>query len=115
MPAPESAIAAAEEEIRQTCREKKIGAVFGSVYKVNGRAYDTAVVINSGGEMVERYGKMYLAGEKWAVPGNHIAFFELEGIPSTVLICHDERFPDSFVCRLRRELGWSTTSVPNLP
>jgi len=52
------------------------------------------VVVNSRGEMVERYGKVYLAGEKWAVPGNHIAFFELEGIPSTVFICHDERYPE---------------------
>jgi len=94
MPTPESAIATAEEELRQTCRDKKIGAVFGSVYKVNGHAYDAAVVVNSRGEMVERYGKIYLAGEKWAVPGNHIAFFELEGIPSTVLICHDERYPE---------------------
>ena len=94
MPTPESAIASAEEELRQTCRDKKIGAVFGSVYKVNGHAYDAAVVVNSRGEMVERYGKIYLAGEKWAVPGNHIAFFELEGIPSTVLICHDERYPE---------------------
>ena len=94
MPTPESAIATAEEELQQTCRNKKISAVFGSVYKINGHAYDTAVVVNSRGEMVERYGKVYLAGEKWAVPGNHIAFFELEGIPSTVLICHDERYPE---------------------
>jgi predicted amidohydrolase len=94
MPTPESAIIAAEEELRQTCRDKRIGAVFGSVYKVNGHAYDAALAINSRGEMVERYGKIYLAGEKWAVPGNHIAFFELEGIPSTVLICHDERYPE---------------------
>lgn len=94
MPTPESAIATAEEELRQVCHDEKISAVFGSVYKVNGRAYDAAVVINSRGEMIARYEKVYLAGEKWAVPGNHIAFFELEGIPSTVLICHDERFPE---------------------
>ena len=37
---------------------------------------------------------MMLAGEKWATPGNHIAFFELEGVPSTVIICHDERYPE---------------------
>jgi predicted amidohydrolase len=94
MPTSAPAITAAEDEVRQTCRDKKISAVFGSVYKVNGHTYDAAVVVNSRGEMVERYGKIYLAGEKWAVPGNHIAFFELEGIPSTVLICHDERYPE---------------------
>jgi len=94
IPTPASVIAAAEDKLRQTCRDKKIGAVFGSVYKVNGHTYDTAVAVNSRGEMVERYGKIYLAGEKWAVPGNHIAFFELEGSPSTVIICHDERYPE---------------------
>ena len=95
MPVPgKKAIAAAEDQLRETCRAKKIAVVFGSVYKVNGHAYDTAVVFNSRGELVERYGKIYLAGEKWAIPGNHIAYFELEGIPSTVTICHDNRYPE---------------------
>ncbi len=87
-------VAAAEEQIRQTCGNRKIAAVVGSIYKVNGRTYDTAVVIDSRGELLERYGKVMLAGEKWATPGNHIAFFELEGVPSTVIICHDERYPE---------------------
>ena len=91
---PGTEIAAAEESLRQTCRDKKIAAVIGSAYKVNGHAYDAAVVFSSRGELIERYGKMFLAGEGWAVPGNHIAYFELEGIPSTVIICHDERYPE---------------------
>ena len=87
-------VEAAEKQLAQTCRTSKIAAVIGSVYKVNGHLYDTAVVINSRGELVERYGKIYLAGEKWATPGNHIAYFDLEGIPSSVMICHDERYPE---------------------
>ena len=87
-------VAAAEEQIRGICRQKAIAAVFGSVYKVNGRIYNSAVVFDSRGELIERYGKVYLAGEKWFTPGNHISFFELEGIPSTVMICHDERYPE---------------------
>jgi predicted amidohydrolase len=66
----------------------------GSIHKVNGKTYNTAVVFDSRGRLVERYGKLMLAGEKWATPGNHIAFFELEGVPSTVIICHDERYPE---------------------
>lgn len=87
-------IETAERQIQKTCREAKIAAVVGSVYKVNGHAYDDAVVFDSHGELVERYGKVYLAGEKWAKPGNHIAFFDLDGVPSTVMICHDERYPE---------------------
>ncbi len=94
MPISQKDISVAEEKLRQVCREKKIAAIFGSVYKVNGHVYDTAVVYSSSGELIERYGKLYLAGEKWAVPGNHISFFQLDGIPSTVMICHDERYPE---------------------
>jgi len=91
---PATAIAAAEESIRATCREKHIAAIVGSVHKINGKIYNSAIVIDAQGELVERYGKVMLAGEKWATPGNHIAYFELNGIPSTVIICHDERYPE---------------------
>jgi omega-amidase len=87
-------ITIAEGQLQQTCREVKIAAVIGSVYKINGRAYDAAVVFDSHGAIVERYGKVYLAGEQWATPGNHVAYFELEGVLSTVIICHDERYPE---------------------
>ena len=88
-------LAAAEERIRLTCREKRIAAIFGSVYKINGRMYNTAVVFDSRGELIERYAKLYLvANENWFTPGNHISFFELEGIPSTVMICADEIHPE---------------------
>jgi len=89
-----AAVAAAEEKLRQVCSQKRIAAIFGSVYKINGRIYNTAVVFDSHGELVERYGKVYLAGEKWFTPGNHISFFDLDGVPSTVMICHDERYPE---------------------
>ena len=52
------------------------------------------MLFRSKGELVERYGKLQLAGEKWATPGNHMALFELGGVPSTVIICHDERYPE---------------------
>jgi predicted amidohydrolase len=93
--APSAAdIEIAERQLQQICRDAKIAAVIGTVYRVNGRAYDAAVVFDSHGAMVERYGKVYLAGEEWATPGNHVAYFELEGVPSTLIICHDERYPE---------------------
>src|SRR2546426_5434324 len=76
-------VTAAEEEIRQTSCHRKIAAVVGSIYRVNGRTYDTAVVFHSRGELGERYGKVMLAGEEYAAPGNHIAVFEPEGDTST--------------------------------
>jgi len=93
-PASAEEVSAAEEQIRQVCGAGKIAAVVGSIYRIDGRAYNTAVIFDSRGELVERYGKLMPAGEKWATPGNHVAFFELEGVPSTVMICHDERYPE---------------------
>ena len=81
-------------KIGAACARNRIAAVVGSVYKVNGRAYNVALVYNEKGERVERYGKLQLAGEKWATPGNHMALFDLRGVPSTVIICHDERYPE---------------------
>jgi predicted amidohydrolase len=94
MSARDEEIATAEMQIRNACRRVGIAAIFGSVYKVNGRIWNSAVVFDSHGELIERYAKIYLASEKWFTPGNHISFFELDGIPSTVMICHDERYPE---------------------
>ncbi|HLJ12988.1 MAG TPA: carbon-nitrogen hydrolase family protein [Bryobacteraceae bacterium] len=91
---PATQVAALEEQLRKVCRDRKIAAIFGSVYKVNGHIYNSAVVFDSHGELIERYGKIHLAGENWCTPGNHISYFELEGVPSTVMICHDERYPE---------------------
>lgn len=88
-------VVASEERIRLTCQRHRIAAVIGSIYRIRGRTYNTAAVFDSRGNLVERYGKMMLdPSEKWFTPGNHIAYFELEGLPSTVIICHDERYPE---------------------
>jgi len=87
-------VARAEQRIAQACARHRIAAVTGTVNNINGKAYNVALVINAQGEVVERYGKLQLAGEDWATPGNHMALFELEGVLSTVIICHDERYPE---------------------
>ena len=87
-------LASAEAALREACRRHNIAAIVGSAHKTPNRIYNVALVINSKGELVERYAKVYLAGERWFTPGNHIAYFDLEGVPSTVMICHDERYPE---------------------
>lgn len=94
MPASTNEVVAVEQQIRRTCHDRRIAAVVGSIHRTNSRTYDSAVIFSSRGELVEEYGKLMLSGEKWATPGNHIAFFNLEGVPSTVIICHDERYPE---------------------
>ncbi len=88
------AVARAEAAIIRLCAKHRIAVVLGTVYPANGKLFNAALIVNSNGELVERYGKLQLAGEKWATPGNHMALFDLEGVPSTVIICHDERYPE---------------------
>jgi predicted amidohydrolase len=90
----DAAVERAEQRIAQTCARRKIAAVVGTVNRAGGKLYNVALVINSKGEVVERYGKLQLAGERWATPGNHMSLFELEGVQSTVIVCHDERYPE---------------------
>jgi omega-amidase len=84
----------AEASIIAACARRRIAAVVGTVHKAKGKTFNAALVVNAKGEVVERYGKLQLAGEPWATPGNHMALFELGGVLSTVIICHDERYPE---------------------
>jgi len=92
--ATEEQLESAAAEIGRACARNRIAAVVGSVYKTNGRTYNVALVYDENGKIIERYGKLQLAGERWATPGNHMALFQLRGVPSTVIICHDERYPE---------------------
>lgn len=88
------AVGEAEREIAAVCARRRIATIVGTVYEAGGKVFNAALVVNSKGETVERYGKLQVAGEPWATPGNHVALFELEGVLSTVIICHDERYPE---------------------
>lgn len=88
------ALAKAEAAIGASCRRNRIAAVVGSAHRAGGKLYNVAIVFDEHGAVIERYGKLQLAGEKWAEPGNHMALFRLRGVESTVIICHDERYPE---------------------
>jgi len=92
--APMTKIEAALADIAATCRQVSIAAVIGTPWIVGGNTYCSAVAVNEHGNIVERYDKVQLAGEKWATPGNHLSVFRLAGVPCSVIICHDERYPE---------------------
>jgi len=56
------------------------------------RPFNSAVLAGPDGKAVTRYHKM--VPERWFEPGDHLALFEVDGIPCTVIVCHDERFPE---------------------
>jgi predicted amidohydrolase len=83
----------AEREVARTCREAGIYAVVGTPHRDGDRLFNSAVVIDPSGRVVERYHKIQLA-ESWPEPGDHLSVFKVDGVPCSVIICHDERYPE---------------------
>jgi predicted amidohydrolase len=86
-------LAEAEHQVCQACRELGVYAILGTPSRVNGKLYNSALVIDPQGRIVERYHKVQLA-ENWPQEGDHLAVFHVDGVPCSVMICHDERYPE---------------------
>ena len=83
----------AERRISESCRRHTIHAIVGMPYRDRGKLYNSAVVFDTAGRIVERYHKLQLA-ESWPDAGDHLSVFSLDGIPCSIIICHDERYPE---------------------
>jgi len=85
--------AAAMETIAATAAEHDLYVVYGTATpSPNGKPYNSAVIVGPDGEEVYRYHKSF--PEPWFTPGERLALFEIDGVPSTVIVCHDNRFPE---------------------
>ncbi len=85
----ESAVA----RVAAACKEIGIAAVIGTPVRDGGKLFNSAVVLDEKGRIVERYHKVQLA-ESWPAPGDHLSVFRLFGVPCSIIICHDERYPE---------------------
>lgn len=93
--ATEKELQDAEKRIAQACREYDVYAVVGTPHHDDGVLYNTAVVLDPDGKIVDRYAKMQLVGgDRWAKPGETLVVFPIDGIPCSIIICHDERYPE---------------------
>jgi predicted amidohydrolase len=90
---PARQLAAAEEQVCRACQELRIAAVIGTPVRDGDQLFNSAVVIDPGGKVRERYHKVQLA-EAWPTPGDHLSVFRLQGVPCCAIICHDERYPE---------------------
>jgi predicted amidohydrolase len=86
-------LGAAEERLGRACKELKLWAVVGLPVRREDKLYNSAVVIDDEGKVRERYHKVQLA-ESWPAPGDHLSVFRVKGVPCSIIICHDERYPE---------------------
>ena len=83
----------AERQVCAACRELNLYAVVGTTTRDGDRLFDSAIVIDPAGNVIERYHKLQLA-EDWPEPGEHLSVFRVDGVPCSIIICHDERYPE---------------------
>jgi len=84
----------AEARLATECRRAGIYAVVGIPYFEDGRRYNGALVWNPEGACIARYAKIQLAGEDWCEAGERFALFHIDDVLCSVIICHDERYPE---------------------
>ena len=57
------------------------------------RRFNSAIVVGPSGSVIERYHKVQLA-ESWPDGGDHLSVFKIDGVPCSIIVCHDERYPE---------------------
>jgi len=99
------------ERLQEKARRHKMIVHGGSIIErhpdLNGKFYNTSVLINRSGEISARYRKIHLFdvdlanGEKHheserIAPGNEIVTAEVDGVTFGLSVCYDLRFPELF-------------------
>lgn len=87
-------LADAEKTLCEAARTYGTYVIAGIPTRLPDRTFNSAIVITPEGKIVERYHKIHLAGEKWATPGDHLSVFPIRGVLCSIIVCHDERYPE---------------------
>lgn len=107
--AVESALAV----VARAAREHECNVLVGSPTRQRGRWFNSLIVFDRRGREVFRYHKIHLTPDDAAVftPGNALAFFRLDGVRCTAIICHERRYPE--LVRLPVMMGAQIVFHPN--
>ena len=112
------AVAASEVEaglksIATAAREFCINVLVGSPTFADKRRFNSLIVFDREGRERFRYSKIHLTPRdaRFFTPGNSIAFFWIDGVPCTAIICHERRYPE--LVRLPVMMGAQILFHPN--
>jgi len=96
---PREQVRAALAEVQRAAQEANLWVIVGTIEATDDRFLNLAHVINQAGEIAYQYAKVHMAGadeRKYCRGGNKMAFFEIDGIPCTLVICRDGRHPELY-------------------
>jgi len=87
--------------IKAIACENNCNIVAGSMpMKIQGKIYNTSVIVDRNGVTLDYYNKFHLFGlfheELFFAPGKHVAKYQLDGLECSSTICYDLRFPEMF-------------------
>jgi predicted amidohydrolase len=99
--------------VADAARAARCHVLIGSPTLARGRRFNSLLVFDRQGRETFRYHKIHLTTRdaKLFSPGNSIAFFLIEGVPCTAMICHERRFPE--LVRLPVMMGAQIIFHPN--
>jgi len=85
----------AEAKISAVCKENNIAAIVGSAYKEDSKWVNGLAIFDRDGTLKSRYGKTFLAGEKWCINNRGpLPIVNLAGVDCCFIVCHDVRYPE---------------------
>lgn len=101
------------EAVAKAARAHRCNVLIGSPTFARGRRFNSLVVFDRRGRERFRYHKIHLTSRdaKFFTPGDSVAWFRIDGVPCTAIICHERRFPE--LVRLPVMMGARIVFHPN--
>lgn len=93
------AVQSALDDCCRAAAEHDIWVIVGAIRETPNKFLNLMHVINPEGKIVYEYAKVNMAGsdeKKYCRGGEKLAFFEIDGIPCTLVICRDGRHPELY-------------------
>lgn len=116
-------IICAMREVMAAAKQYRVWVVIGCNHRLTGkhRPHNSLYVIDSHGELVNRYDKMFCTGEDhrkggdlhYYSPGESLVTFTVKGVKCGLLICHDFRYPELFREYKRQDVELMLASFHN--
>jgi omega-amidase len=99
--------------VADAARTYRCNVLIGSPTFVRGRRFNSLIVFDRRGRETFRYHKIHLTPRdaQFFTPGNSVAFFPVDGVPCTAIICHERRYPE--LVRLPVMMGAQILFHPN--
>src|SRR5437016_1618375 len=99
--------------VARAAKDVRCNVLLGSPTFRKDKWFNSLLVFNRQGREIFRYSKIHLteADARFFTPGNSLAFFRVDGVPATAIICHERRYPE--LVRLPVMMGAQIVFHPN--